>query len=205
MMLVDNLILEIQNQNSLVLYHYSTKPLNFIYSRNKQDSLGINPISKEDRIRIKLHDKKNAFPYYDHISLFLDPIPLDLIRQHFTTNQVYQSKELFEHHIKVEQLKNNLNYFDLKENPINNFFVMNLGWFFDHFEETFFSTRKFLNNLIGYTGSDYSQLIKVISKFKGVTTKAFEKLINDYGLDERSKKCTLLWFHIYKYGLKMVN
>jgi hypothetical protein len=165
------------------LYHYNTKKLNKIYTPKKQFELGI--ISKDD-----LDNKKQyGDDYINHISLFLDPIPLDLIRKHFTSNKTYQSNEfIFEHVIHCEQLKDNLYMFNLKENPINNFMSEYLWVDSDLVKPIYFNIRKILNKLVGYDGKDYSDLIKIINKFKGKTKQAFIDLINSDKFSDELKK-----------------
>lgn len=165
------------------LYHYNTKQLNRLYTPKKQFELGI--INKDEL------DNKRQYgeEYINHISLFLDPIPLSLVRKHFTSNKVYQSNEfIFEHIIDCEQLKNNLYMFKLKENPINNFMSEYLWINSDLVKPIYFNIRKLLNELVGYDGKAYEDLIKIINKFKGKTSQAFIDLVNSDKFSDELKK-----------------
>lgn len=185
------LILEINQFNSQILYHYNTKPLNILYTLRKQHKLGITKLSlkqlkEADLNRTRIYYDKYA--YIDHISLFLDPIPLDIVRKHFTGNKVYQSNDyIYEHQIRIDQLKDNLLYYKLVENPINNFMSNHLWIDSDIIKPIYFGARKILNITKGYNGSNYSKLLNIIAKFKGKTQQAFEELVNSDKFDDEQK------------------
>jgi hypothetical protein len=156
----------------MLLYHYNVKRLNALYTPRKQYELGI-----MDETSFK-YRKQYGDDYIDHISLFLDPIPLDLVRKHFTLNKTYQTnKFIFEHQVDCSQLMTNLHKFSLKENPINNFMVNYLWVDSNLVKPIYFNIRSLLTKSMGYDGDTYEDLIKVINKFKGKTTQAFIDVI----------------------------
>jgi len=188
---MSNLLFEIkellEKSNPKLLYHYNTKPLDCLYTLRKQDELGIKKLDSET-LNLKNSFIYDKFPYIDHVSLFLDPIPLDLVRKHFTKNKIYQSNTvIYEHQIEIQQLQTNLKYYMLVENPIGVFMAEHFWIDADIVKPVYFGVRKFLNLISNYNGSNYTNLIKIISKFKGRTAKAFEDLVNSDRFTEDHK------------------
>ena len=172
-------------EQSQILYHYSTKKLNKIYTLEKQIKLGISKENMEKSCSM-FSERHNKYPYCQHISLFIDPIPLKLVREHFTENKVYQTNDyLYEHQIDIKQLKTNLKYYSLVENPINEFFakafwpiVTSSDTMYDLTKSIYFVSRNLINQLVNYQGDDYNKFKQMIFKFKGGTEKAFIDLVN---------------------------
>jgi hypothetical protein len=172
------------------LYHYNTKPLEELYTLEKQKELGINL----DRANMKIGKmskmltfKYDDYEYVKHISFFIDPIPLKLVREHFTLNRTFQSEPfLYEHKIKLSEIEDNLLGYKLVETPIDNFYVdyfWDLIWKFKSTEnlgkELYFNSKNMILKMLNYKGSDYSKLRDVVLKFKGATEKAYLNLVSN--------------------------
>lgn len=174
----------------IFLYHYSTKKLNELYTLEKQWELGIS--KKPDNFSKFETDK---YPYQKHISFFIDPIPLKLVRKEFTKNKTYQENDrLYEHRINIEVLKENLLWFELMESPIDTFM---LNYFWDLFnlinkKEYYFKLGSLIKNLKDYQGNNYKDLLKVIDKFQGKTEEAYQRLIES---DELNKNPELRGYY----------
>jgi len=183
---IENLIESYKDNNEEVyLYHYSTKPFKELYTIEKQISLGIN----NDKYK-KLSDKFDwdKYSYIKHISLFIDPIPLDLVRKHFTNNKTYQENDyLYEHKIKLSDIKSILMYYMLVENKVDNFYynyIFNIDMISD---DLYANSKRKINELLGNHGEDYNKLRKLILDNKGVTKEAFEKLVNSDKFGDKQK------------------
>ena len=179
-------LIEIMSSSSdtNTLYHYNTKKLSTLYSLAKQTELGVDirkdPAAIANKNRRSIF-QRDPFPYDQHVSFFLDPIPLKLVRKYFTDNKVYQNFDhIYEHRVDIQQLKDNLNYWKLVENPISNFMVDLYPTInFPGKNLLYFGTKNIINDLAGYQGTDFDKLLNCISKFKGSTEREFRRLVKD--------------------------
>jgi hypothetical protein len=181
-----------KNLNKNYLYHYNTKKLDVLYTLHKQSDLGKRNITVDEFEKMKNRDDftQREYPYWDHISFFVDPIPLDIVRKHFTKNKVYQGSDcLYEHRINTQQLKNHLLHYMFVETSIDQF--MADIWIRPHFPGKsllYFTPRNLISKLLNYQGEDFEKLIQVIQKFKGKTEQAFIDLVKSDRFDDDHKR-----------------
>ena len=170
------------------LYHYNYKALDEILTLKAQDIRGIKKMSNDDYLKMQNWYKPGLGYYYESVSFFFDPLPLDLIAKKYThEGSVYKpGKEIIEHVIVVDDIKDCP--FAVVENPISNFMVEYLySDFSETYEELFFSARTLMQIVFGLQGVGKEKLIKAIEKFKGSTRPGFERLIKDKDFDTHYK------------------
>lgn len=173
---IDNLI------SNDIIYHYSIKKYKSLLTVNERNNLNL--IDKNEYNKLLEYQNSRGFvpSYLDHISFLIDPLPVDLIVKNFkdSNNKLYTSDSCYEYSINISSLLNNLNYWRVVENPINNFFNSYLWIDMDYpgKDILFFGTRDLLNNIFKNEGSEFSNFVNTLKKYKGVTRDAYIKLIN---------------------------
>jgi len=100
--------------NEIFLYHYSAEKHNVLKTVEKQNKLTNEEKAKWDKIA---HDSNRAGAYYQHISFFFEPIPIDIISNVFNNEHpVWRSGNvLYEHQVKISDLGEFA--FELVESP----------------------------------------------------------------------------------------
>jgi len=88
----------------MLLFHYATHPYNPLRTRRLQQ-----PLSDEDIRRGEFSAKRcsDPAPYYDHISFFLEPVPLDIIGDIFKPYNHpfwHNGNRIYEHIVEHSQL-----------------------------------------------------------------------------------------------------
>lgn len=107
------------------LYHYSTVPFDELRTRRKQ---GVD----EDTIRKSVEHSKHIGdpgPYIDHISLFIEPVPLDVISSIFNHQHHFWIKgaTVYEHIVDTDSLESDLLY-TIVETPVIDKFTNRYDW-----------------------------------------------------------------------------
>lgn len=150
------------------LYHYSKHLLPDLKTLLQQG------ISEERKLEIEALSKARGakFPYYDHISFFVDPVPLDIIHTLFPKNHpawAYGTK-LYQYEINTGDI--DLKYFTMIESNVdqwlNPFYVDWLGGVHSR-------TKSFVKKLIGENGYTLEALEKAITPYVGKTRAAYLK------------------------------
>jgi hypothetical protein len=163
------------------LYHYSLEKYECLLTLEEQWNRKIKVPTKEDldyntQRKVFRYDE---FPYSQHLSFLLDPLPVDIIAKFKGgNNKLYNAKSCWEYKIDIAAFKDNINYYMLAENDVNNFFAYNL-WLDVEFPGKhfmYFKTRDLINKLAGNIGYDYLSLRSAVFKYKGRTREAFKEL-----------------------------
>lgn len=90
------------------LYHYSTEKLSLLQTLKKQTEEGI--VSERGEKKTNKQDPLGRGLSYDsQISFFLEPIPIDEIREKMPENRIY-NQPLYEHVIKIDSLEEKIVY-----------------------------------------------------------------------------------------------
>lgn len=177
-----------------LLYHYSKVKVEDIHSLRSQINNGIRVFSKD---YVKLLDERDSYnesilPYTEHISFLLDPLPLDLILQHFPKDRspyLKGSNYLYEHVVDVSKFK--LNGWELLDSPLERK-IWNWSLMDYLLDEEDAPTKQYLQivkatrYIQGLTGSDTDKLLKVLEKYKGQTRDRFLDWINSDSFENES-------------------
>jgi hypothetical protein len=187
---VDNLIGNIQDKD--IIYHYSLKKFPTLLTVNKRHELGL--VDKSEYDKSLAYQNKHQFnpSYLDHISFLIDPLPVDLVRASFkdSNNDLYKSFKCYEYKININTLKDNLDYFNIVENPINVFFHQYL-WIDTNFpgkDILYFGIRDLANKIVGNQGESFDKFKSAVKKYKGSTRKGFEELISNPEFNNYKKR-----------------
>jgi hypothetical protein len=89
--------------NPLRLYHYADKPYTVLKTPEKLSGLNREDRSANMRDMATQHDPA---PYHQHISFFLEPVPLDVVGRVFGSEHLfwYPGHQLYEHVVDLDRL-----------------------------------------------------------------------------------------------------
>lgn len=147
----------------MLLYHYSLKELTDLETVNKQT--GVNFISTPE-----------APAYRDNISLFIEPLPLDIIASVFKDKHPFYKVGtiIYEHVIDSDDLEDNQIWF-LAETPKLVRMIENIDWMklsdvgrLDTIKRLFAIEAK-----LGYRGTSKKDMLKALTPFIGLTRDFF--------------------------------
>jgi hypothetical protein len=139
------------------LYHYSHKLYSTLLTRTAQ---------KQKKKKLTVNDRK----YDDHISFFIEPIPLDILPGlHKFEHPFYRDgSKVYEYCIHTTTLGKF--YYELVESPekTNIYYDNSLS------DDEYHKLLKQIEKDNNYTGTSLSELNKLINKFKGKTRRYFQ-------------------------------
>lgn len=143
----------------MYLYHYSDKLFDRLLTKRKQ---GI----KDDA------NKLEKYAYLDHISFFLEPIPLDILPSiHKNKHPFYvEGKELNEYKILTTSLGKM--FYRLVESPEN----IKLLYDTTIDDETYYKERDKVDKKNKYEGTSLKDLESLVHRFQGTTREYFKKI-----------------------------
>jgi hypothetical protein len=143
-----------------LLYHYSKDLYPELKTRRAQG------------VEINKAEDINERSYYDHISLFLEPIPLDILPSiHKNHHPFYKAGEsVYEYSIPLPYLKGW--FYTLVESPEK----CQLYYDDSVSEQDYHVRMKKIIEENNYEGNDLRELDKIVKKFKGTTRSYFKKL-----------------------------
>jgi hypothetical protein len=156
------------------LYHYSLVEIDVLRSLRKQGLM-----NDEEKIKIARRTKYSPGNYFDHISFFLEPVPLDTIAACFKhTHPFWKSgTELFEHAVDIKKLKDFK--YQIVESPLKTAI-------YDHFpetpsmdEETWDNYQRLvfeLQKTAHEVGESNKMLLEIQTALMGKTKEYFERI-----------------------------
>jgi hypothetical protein len=139
------------------IYHYSETLYHTLLTRRRQGFKETNNIPEI-----------NGRSYLDHISFFIEPIPLDILPSlHHNKHPFYQNnKSIYEYVISTEELSGC--FYHLTESPEKTKLLYDKTIT----DEQYYEKIERVNEKLNYTGTDIVKLEKLIEKFTG-TTRAY--------------------------------
>lgn len=158
------------------LYHYSDVQMDVLRTLRKQGHTETPQYTGINSSRQKYYPGD----YIDHISFFLEPIPLDTIAACFKHNHRFwiSGKELFEHEVDIKHLKDFKYHLvesklltGLRDNVLDTSIIDNGSNF-----EQYLRLRNELQYVCGEIGDDNAALLEIQAASKGVTKECFEKI-----------------------------
>jgi hypothetical protein len=143
-----------------LLYHYSKDLYPELKTRRAQG------------VKINKVEDNEERSYYDHISLFLEPIPLDILPAiHKNQHPFYKDGDVvYEYSIPLAYLKNW--FYTLVESPEK------CELYYDDrvSEEDYVTLMKKIVQENNYEDTDLKQLEKIVKRFRGTTRTYFKQL-----------------------------
>ena len=176
---------EVTEQQALkdrYLYHYSLEKYDHLLTLEEQWNQRIKIPTKEELEAAKSPDKERyeEYSYAEHLSFLLDPLPVDLVaRFRGGNNKLYNAKSCWEYKIDIAVFKDNIKFYHIAENDVNNFFFYHLWLDFEFPGKRFlyFKTKNLVDKMVGNAGYDYLSLRTAVFKYKGRTRQAYRELI----------------------------
>lgn len=157
-----------------VLYHYSKERFPKLLTLEQQKDIA--PAIKQDALEAAKF-RGDLFPYYQHVSFFLDTVPLDLVGNIFPEDHRawVNGNQLWEYEVDPKTLP--IKGWVLTEAPLQNFLFDVLPWFENRtYKRGYFKMLKLGRVLTQSEGSDTAGLLRCIEKYKGRTREAYEKV-----------------------------
>lgn len=157
----------------MLLYHYSKELYRQLQTRRITEKLTDDQIQT---IEAKARER-STLPYIDHISFFIEPIPLDILGVLFSKHDHpvwFDGNQLYEYTIDSESLKGNF-WFEIVETPFDIQF-MDSNWLdnmSDLQKREYFAKQKELKLQNGECGYGSSELEKAAIKFLGTTRRFY--------------------------------
>ena len=154
------------------LYHYSNVAFNELRTRRKQG------VSDEVIVQSTEHAKRigDPGPYIDHISLFLEPVPVDVISSIFKHQHSFwkAGDRIYEHVVETDTLETDI-LFSIVETPVIDRFTDQFDW---SITDKAVRTKYLLSmnaemERLKLTAHGRNLLIEGIKPFIGKTTQLF--------------------------------
>lgn len=184
----------------MYLYHYSKEKYNKILTKRRQKVLSKDEI-KDDEEGAKFRDDVGL--YCDHISLFFDPIPLDIIADLFNNEHPfwYKGNELYQYKVNTKYFETNITY-KVLESPESVSFLDKTGWEEDDdWKYKWFRERNQLMDKLGQRGHSRADLEKQCQRFFGTTRDYYKKAVNRSDFEENKTLYAASVPHIAVYPI----
>lgn len=180
------------------LYHYSSE------SRDKLKCLALqvkdNPDDFTDEVKkeiAKLDDwyvkGKHELPYSGHISLHIDPLPVDLILEHFPKESPYFKLDvIYEHVIYVDKLEPALPW-QIVESKSDNFIFNHLlsDTLYDNvsaYKKLYHRSKGIIGRLLGQKGTGNIALLESLKEYKGKIRNYFFRWMDSKDFQSSAKR-----------------
>jgi len=180
------------------LYHYSDKRRTELLTLKAQIKKYPEQFNAKRRKVLRALDKwyvEDHFsrPYTEHVSLHIDPLPVDLIKQNFPEESPYfRNNRLYEHVIETDDLPK---YTDARivESAMDTFLYNNLlsNSLYDNvklYKTLYLRSKTILGKLVGNETYTVVDLNKNISKLKGTIRQYFIDWVNSDDFSSASKQ-----------------
>ncbi len=163
------------------IYHYSKELYTSLEVGLKRLQLSRFEITKA---RLQAAKYFNPGAYFDHISFFFDPVPLNIIGDLFRGENDFwkNGNEIIEYTIDVDSLDKNITYF-VAESPSQVKTLDAIEWVdTDEFLIAYLEKQSIASIACGETGHTLTGLKEQIKRYKGTTTKYYKEAIkrNDF-------------------------
>ncbi len=185
---MNKLFLNKDNTKKTILYHYGLTPYKNIFTIDQLIKRNIKNYSQEEIENMKRRSlwKKELFPYTEHISLFFDRIPFDLVVKEFYKNPVYQKGNvIYEHQIDVSDI-NDIKGFEIVESPVKTF-LLPLFPENEKLQSMWWNSLNFINKMQGNRGKTKEMLIRAIERYKGKTEYYFNEIVKSKNFSDNHR------------------
>lgn len=181
------------------LYHYSGSKHTVLKTRNAQGT-HLSP-EKLQAARESMEIHHDPGTYAEHISFFLEPVPLDKLGGIFGAHHHfwYPGHEIYEHVVDIASLPSFR--YRVVETPLANDMFYKVDWdkLDDAEQQTFFQKLAEAQKAHGEIGSTVAQLRSCIRKFAGLTRKAYLALPGQPNWSEIKNKYAATVPHVMLY------
>ncbi len=180
------------------LYHYSTEEYVELKTLRKQGKID-NEKVKEDMKRVEKY--RTPGPYIDHISFFMEQVPLDIISKCFLGKHSFwkSGTTLFEHKVDIESIGNL--YYHVVESPLKTAIYDNFPDIPETKEESleyFRIWEKFQINILE-RGTSIKNLLIIQKAYKGKVREQYMKISERGDFEEIKYKYAATVPHVMIY------
>ena len=197
----NSLITEITYGKDIILYHYSKNKYNELKTLNLQNDSINNITTNDDGYKFR----GDPGPYEDHISLFLERPPFDILPDIFPKDHHIWVKgnKFIEHSVNLTDI--DLYHWKLIETNIDNFFTNNLWIENDIYKYLFFRLRKNIKSILGESGKSKEGLIKLLKKIPdNITREKYLEFKNSKYYEDDKYKYAASVPHLFIYTKKSI-
>ena len=161
------------------LYHYALDKNPILYTIRKQIEMG-DVSDRAKKTQGKDDPLGRGLSYQDQISFFLEPVPVQLMREKMPENQIYNSKSLYEHKVSIDDLEEDIT-FQVVIAPMELMIIRIFSNISRSNLKLFIRLMKIYAKLtkILYVKTGINTLKQVQKDYGGETLKQFEKWINN--------------------------
>jgi len=155
------------------LYHYSTDQYTVLKTMRLA---GVVDREREQKFDKSVVERSLVGHYFDHISFFIDPIPLDLASLSGHRHTLWtKGLKLYEHKVTISI--NDVFRYDLVATPkhlkLLDDTLDGVDWDDERARKGYFDAERKISKDNGYSHGDYNTFITTISKFKNGTRQSF--------------------------------
>lgn len=183
----------------LNLYHYSGARHSVLKTREKTAKTIEKKKLEEAKESMEIHHDPGT--YYQHISFFFDPVPLDVVGRIFGKEHPfwYPGHEIYEHVVSLDHMPDFK--YRIVETPLANKMFYDTDW--DELDDSdklmFFRKLAEAQKAHGEIGHSAGQFRSVASEFVGKARKAFEELPKQPNWGEIKKQYAATVPHVMLY------
>jgi hypothetical protein len=152
--------LESLKEYTFNLYHYSPVPRTYLSATST--------ISHKKNIDIEKRDRS------DSISLFFDPVPIELIRKHYPKESMWKAPRIIEHVVTVKSLPTKLSFTIVETKSLTKLADEKWGKIP---ESEYLKEEEKIHRKENTQGLGKTNLISMIPQFMGGTEAAYKKLV----------------------------
>lgn len=157
----------------MLLYHYSSLQYTRLETKRFQNTLTTEQINVSEA---KANEMGEVGAYIDHISLFIEPIPLDTIAGIFNNQHEFwkSGSQIYEHLIDTSTLPKDLKW-SIVETPEIDAFTDQFNWTTANVRERVSYIRQMNSEMLrlGLSGKGVVGLVKSIKPYLGGTETAY--------------------------------
>lgn len=181
--------------NEIFLYHYSAEKHNVLKTVEKQNKLTNEEKTKWDKIA---HDSGRVGAYYQHISFFFEPIPIDIISSVFNNEHPvwYSGNVLYEHKVSIAGL-GEFKY-ELVESPEVTEIYYNPKYD-SYSDEKWINLKDKIIKENHYNGHETTSLLSAINKNIGSVREAYKQLPHRSNFEQIKTKYAATVPHLMVY------
>lgn len=178
------------------LYHYAAAKHPILKTRMLSSPPTPTEIKKaEERTKVNL----DPGTYYEHISFFFEPVPLDLVGKTFGKDHPfwYPGHEIYEHTIPIDTLPDFK--YRIVETPLANELFYKTDWDKEVDMAEYFKKLYDVQKQHGEIGESRSTFISTAQHLKGTVRKAYEELPKRPNWEELKSKYAATVPHVMLY------
>lgn len=181
--------------NNTIFYHYSSKPFDRILTLRQQQKEGLKIPYTVDELDARDEFQtvfKKTIPYSRHVSLHIDPLPIEVVKKNFPAESPYfKNRYLYEHIVDLNEYPHNELLFQIVETDydtlmVDFLFSENLWDNSDVYVKGYYRLRNLIKYFDGNKGETLNEFLISSDKYRGRIKSYFEKWVKREDFIEHS-------------------